>query len=82
MGSIAVGADDAGAPLKERLAAYLRDHGYEIKDFGNGDGQALVDRAVGRGESDLGFRRGTARRAATRQYTCGTKVCSSSGGRT
>ena len=58
MGSIAVGADDAGAPLKERLAAYLREHGYEVKDFGNGDGQdypdvaAEVAEAVARGEHD------------------------------
>ncbi len=58
MGPIAVGADDAGAPLKERLAAYLRDHGYEVRDFGNGDGQdypdvaAEVAEAVGRGEHD------------------------------
>jgi ribose 5-phosphate isomerase B len=54
MPSIAVGADDAGAPLKERLAAYLRDHGYEVKDFGNGDGQdsAEVAEAVARGEHD------------------------------
>src|SRR4029453_12579748 len=58
MASIAVGADDAGAPLKERLAAYLRDHGYEIKDFGNGDGQdypdvaAEVAEAVARGDHD------------------------------
>ena len=31
MPSIAVGADDAGAPLKERLAAYLRDHGKYVR---------------------------------------------------
>src|SRR5829696_7657395 len=58
MGSIAIGADDAGAPLKERLAAYLQDHGYEVKDFGDGDGvdypdvAAEVAEAVARGEHD------------------------------
>jgi len=56
--SIAIGADDAGAPLKERLAAYLQDHGYEVKDFGDGDGvdypdvAAEVAEAVARGEHD------------------------------
>ena len=58
MGSIAVGADDAGAPLKERLTAYLRQRGFEIRDFGNGDGvdypdvAAGVAQAVARGEHD------------------------------
>jgi ribose 5-phosphate isomerase B len=58
MGSIAVGADDAGAPLKERLAAYLQERGLEVKDFGNGDGvdypdvAAEVAEAVARGEHD------------------------------
>ena len=54
--AIAIGADDAGAPLKDHLAAYLKEHGYEIKDFGNGDEQdypdvaAAVAEAVARGE--------------------------------
>ena len=58
MAAIAIGADDAGAPLKEHLAAYLREHGYEVKDFGNGAGQdypdvaAEVAEAVARGEHD------------------------------
>jgi ribose 5-phosphate isomerase B len=58
MGSIAIGADDAGAPLKERLAAYLQERGLEVKDFGNGDGvdypdvAAEVAEAVARGEHD------------------------------
>ena len=45
-------------PLKEHLAAYLREHGYEVKDFGNGAGQdypdvaAEVAEAVARGEHD------------------------------
>jgi ribose 5-phosphate isomerase RpiB len=37
MAAIAVGADSAGASLKEHLARYLQDHGYEVKDFGNAD---------------------------------------------
>ena len=58
MGPIAVGADDAGAPLKERLADYLQQRGLEVKDFGNGDGvdypdvAAEVAQAVARGEHD------------------------------
>jgi ribose 5-phosphate isomerase B len=58
MPAIAVGADDAGAPLKERLAAYLAERGYQVKDYGNGAGQdypdvaAEVAEAVARGEHD------------------------------
>jgi ribose 5-phosphate isomerase B len=58
MASIAVGADDAGAPLKERRAAYLQQRGYRVKDFGNGAGRdypdvaAEVAEAVARGEHD------------------------------
>jgi ribose 5-phosphate isomerase B len=58
MASIAIGADDAGAPLKERLARYLHQQGYEVKDFGNGTDQdypevaAEVAEAVARGEHD------------------------------
>jgi ribose 5-phosphate isomerase B len=58
MGPIAVGADDAGAPLKERLADYLQQRGFEVKDFGNGHGvdypdvAAEVAQAVARGEHD------------------------------
>ncbi|MFL5663427.1 MAG: RpiB/LacA/LacB family sugar-phosphate isomerase, partial [Ktedonobacteraceae bacterium] len=36
---IAVGADEAGAPLKERLADYMKQHGYQVKDYGNGTEQ-------------------------------------------
>jgi ribose 5-phosphate isomerase RpiB len=46
MASIAVGADDAGAPLKERLAAYLQQRGYRVKDFGNGAGRDYPDVAA------------------------------------
>ena len=58
MTAIAIGADDAGAPLKEHLASYLKEHGYEIKDFGNGNEQdypdvaAAVAEAVARGEHE------------------------------
>lgn len=58
MTAIAVGADEAGAPLKDRLVKYLEDHGYEIKDYGNGTEQdypdvaAEVAEAVARGEHD------------------------------
>ena len=58
MAAIAVGADDAGAPLKDRLAAYLKERGYDVKDFGNGTEQdypdvaAEVAEAVARGEHD------------------------------
>lgn len=58
MGTIALGADDAGAPLKDHLANYLKEHGYDIKDFGNGTEQdypdvaAAVARAVASGEHD------------------------------
>src|SRR5438094_2330962 len=58
MKEIAVGADEAGAPLKERLADYMRQHGYSVKDYGNGSEQdypdvaAEVAEAVGRGEHD------------------------------
>jgi ribose 5-phosphate isomerase B len=58
MAPIAVAADDAGAPLKERLAAWLRRNGYQVKDYGNGTDQdypdvaAEVAEAVARGEHD------------------------------
>ncbi len=38
MTTIGIGADDAGAPLKEHLAAYLRELGYEVVDYGNAEG--------------------------------------------
>ena len=58
MQAIAVGADEAGAPLKEHLAKYLEDNGYETKDYGNGSEQdypdvaARVAEAVSHGEHD------------------------------
>ena len=36
MPSIAVGADDAGAPLKERLATYLEQRGFQVQDRSGG----------------------------------------------
>jgi ribose 5-phosphate isomerase B len=58
MAAIAIAADEAGAPLKDHLAAYMRDKGYELKDFGNGsevdypDVAAEVAEAVARGEHE------------------------------
>ena len=58
MPAIAVGADEAGAALKERLAAFLAERGYQVKDYGNGAGldypdvAAEVAEAVARGEHD------------------------------
>lgn len=58
MSMIAIGADEAGAPLKEHLANYLKDNGYEIKDYGNGTEQdypevaSEVAEAVSKGEHD------------------------------
>jgi ribose 5-phosphate isomerase B len=58
MAAIAIAADSAGAPLKDHLAKYLVDNGYEIKDYGNGtevdypDVASEVAEAVARGEHD------------------------------
>lgn len=58
MQRIAVGADEAGAPLKDHLANYLKEHGYEIKDYGNGTDQdypdvaAKVAEAVSKGDHE------------------------------
>jgi ribose 5-phosphate isomerase B len=43
MSAIAIGADEAGAPLKDHLARYLQENGYEVKDYGNGDEQDYPD---------------------------------------
>ena len=47
-GSIAVGADDAGLALKDRLAAMLREAGVEVTDYGAqpGDGSDYPDVAL------------------------------------
>lgn len=58
MTSIAVGADSAGADLKDHLADYMREKGYEVKDYGNGSQQDYPDvadavaSAVSEGEHD------------------------------
>ncbi len=58
MQPIAIGADEAGAPLKEHLAEYLKESGYDIKDYGNGTEQdypdvaSRVSEAVSQGEHD------------------------------
>jgi ribose 5-phosphate isomerase B len=58
MQPIALGADEAGAPLKEHLAKYLKDNGYDIADYGNGTDQdypdvaARVAEAVSSGEHE------------------------------
>lgn len=46
MNSIAVGADEAGAPLKQHLVAYLDQLGYTVTDFGDGAGSDYPDVAV------------------------------------
>jgi ribose 5-phosphate isomerase B len=46
MTAIAIAADSAGAPLKDHLAKYLADNGYEVKDFGNGTEQDYPDVAA------------------------------------
>jgi ribose 5-phosphate isomerase B len=46
MTSIAVGADSAGADLKAHLMQYMRDKGYEVKDYGNGTEQDYPDVAA------------------------------------
>ncbi len=58
MPTIGVGADDAGAPLKDHLVKYLEEHGYEVKDYGVEPYQdypevaADVAEAVGAGEHE------------------------------
>jgi ribose 5-phosphate isomerase B len=58
MGAIAIAADEAGAPLKEHLAKYMKDKGYDVKDYGNGTEQDYPDvashvaEAVAAGEHD------------------------------
>ncbi len=58
MQPIAIGADEAGAPLKEHLVEYLKENGYDVKDYGNGSEQDYPDvasrvaEAVSHGEHD------------------------------
>lgn len=60
---VAIGADHAGFEYKDALAAYLRDKGFLVKDFGT-NGPASVDYpdfahptadCVGRGEASFGI---------------------------
>lgn len=59
---IAIGADHAGYTLKETLAAYMRERGIEVIDFGTHgpdpvdypDYARVVAEAVARGEADFG----------------------------
>lgn len=43
MEPIAIGADEAGAPLKEHLAGFLEANGYAVEDYGNGTEQDYPD---------------------------------------
>jgi ribose 5-phosphate isomerase B len=60
---IAIGADHAGYPLKERLMAVLRQLGHEVDDHGTHDDRptdyppicASVGRAVAAGRADRGI---------------------------
>lgn len=58
MQPIAIAADEAGAPLKERLAVYMEERGYPVKDYGNGtevdypDVASAVAEAVAAGDHD------------------------------
>ena len=59
-GAIAIGADDAAFELKRLLVAFLRERGYEVRDFGchspdpvdYPDVAVAVAEAVARGEHD------------------------------
>lgn len=60
---IAIASDHAGFPLKTTLVAYLKDKGYEVRDFGTNSEQsvdypafcAAAARAVVRGEAERGI---------------------------
>jgi ribose 5-phosphate isomerase B len=60
---IAVASDHAGFPLKEEIAAHLRQAGHEVQDFGATSAEAIdlpdtvypAALAVGRGEADRGI---------------------------
>jgi len=40
---IAIGSDHAGYSLKVEIVKYLKENGYEVKDFGTHDGDKSVD---------------------------------------
>ncbi len=61
---IGVGSDHAGYGLKVEIIKYLKENGYEVKDFGTFDGEKSVDypdyglavaEAVKNGECDKGI---------------------------
>jgi ribose 5-phosphate isomerase B len=60
---VAIGADHGGFPLKQKLAAYLREQGYQVNDCGTDSGEAVdypdfaraVARAVASGKSRWGI---------------------------
>jgi ribose 5-phosphate isomerase B len=60
---IAIGCDEAGVKLKDRIAAYLRQSGVEVKDFGAYDERPVlypdkafeVAESVARGEYERGI---------------------------
>lgn len=60
---IALGADHAGYPIKERVKEYLREAGYQVVDFGTGSEESVdypdyarqVADSVARRENDLGI---------------------------
>jgi ribose 5-phosphate isomerase B len=56
MTAIAIGADEAGAPLKEHLARYLSEQGYAVEDYGNGSEQDYPDVASEVAEAVAGGR--------------------------
>jgi ribose 5-phosphate isomerase B len=56
MTAIAIGADEAGAPLKEHLARYLSEQGYAVEDYGNGAEQDYPDVASEVAEAVAGGR--------------------------
>ncbi|MFO7880412.1 MAG: ribose 5-phosphate isomerase B [Bacteroidota bacterium] len=61
--TIALAADHAGFQLKEQIRQYLKDKGYEVKDFGTHSEEStdypdyahLLAESIESGESDLGF---------------------------
>ena len=60
---IAIGSDHAGFPLKEKVAAYLREKGYDVDDYGTYSLDSVdypvygvkVGRAVTEGKADRGI---------------------------
>jgi ribose 5-phosphate isomerase B len=68
---VAIGADHAGFEYKDALAAYLRDKGFQVKDFGT-NGPASVDYPD--------FAHPTAQSVASGEAAFGILVCGSANG--